>query len=1138
MRNNINKNKLLKSIIIFLLIIILISNNYNIINNKNNNFKNIFNEKNSYLQNISSNLISYKMQINSVSPIYPINNQIIYINGSGFGNIAPEILRNSDGSINTIKSGSNPSICITDSGPGNDTWVAGIDSSNLKSSIGIYLFQWTNNSIILGGFGSALGEYNEKRFNIQAGDNLVISIYAPDGSQVNYNVVVSPIQNFMKVSFKEYDLPSNYVWYVTLYFNDYFDISQYSTNNTINFTLIGSNYNYIVNYLNISFNYYPTPSNGSLIYNGTNLTVNIYFEKPLMLTDYFYKDKFLNTEIWDADSLLLSKAIKNDSELFEPENILNSSSIGLSINNSGLNIKLFNQGAYGITSTMSFVPPFIANISAKIPTLDSNLFKNPIWIAFVNPNSTSFLYIFVSNSIYIQTGNTIPKQFNVYIQPGMFLNFSFYFFENMSFKVNVFSSDNHLLTYWNVLPNTKYPEYYVILGSLNGYIVGESSPSPVSFEHTNISYLSIIVNSNKEYNVKIDVPHLGNSVSTFLTIKMIGHPLEMSFDLTNSNISITSMPAGKYYLNLLITQYGYFAANATTISLFNISDLYSNNVTIYLKNPKFPDFPGISCTIIDNNGTNGQVDFSDIFYAIPSLYSKEASYQYNWYINSKPLSQLTQGNIIQVVYEKNNITNIIFKQTGQYNISCNLSYNNFLWFDKTYSSNGEISSNTLRINIFNTPVILNVNPMGNVINATISYNNNENCIYAYFNQTLQELQLSFNVTDLSHVLSIPPFLSDLLGISNAYHGIDIKVDQETNSTDYIIQPGGGNCFIEKVSFKGVTNLNNILGRDITIIFTPNKEKAILGDLINVILGLVGVFTSMDDVLKKYNLNNLESEILLSLVLTLIGTFSSEIILNNGDSWQNILNNIITQLPNFLFSFIPQIKFIIKLIFPSFIKDSQIVNDFLLSIAGTIAITLVSWTTGVGLGIALSQFIADSLIVLDTIISGNIQQSFKVIKETQTNTALIKSNKINEQAPYVTVVEGSKIYGYNGKQEGVGSGFSYSLINESEYRIIYPLNVSHYEIYVSAPPDEKYSQYEITIYTNNTKKIISGNVSQGHTDLYNITVTNNTINIVYENTNIPSYSIGSILLFSLIIAIPALIYSLLILPKKYKKGGKI
>ncbi|MGC9167217.1 MAG: hypothetical protein ACP5GR_06225, partial [Thermoplasmata archaeon] len=81
------------------------------------------------------------MQINSVSPIYPINNQIIYINGSGFGNIAPEILRNSDGSINTIKSGSNPSICITDSGPGNDTWVAGIDSSNLKSSIGIYLFQ-------------------------------------------------------------------------------------------------------------------------------------------------------------------------------------------------------------------------------------------------------------------------------------------------------------------------------------------------------------------------------------------------------------------------------------------------------------------------------------------------------------------------------------------------------------------------------------------------------------------------------------------------------------------------------------------------------------------------------------------------------------------------------------------------------------------------------------------------------------------------------------------------------------------------------------------------------------------------------------------------------------------------------------
>jgi len=130
--------------------------------------------------------------ISSVSTIVAANSQTIYIEGSGFGNTPPATMSIGDGSVDTVGDVTTPCMSIWDNGAGSHHWQAGIQTSPSTAgcAIGLYINKWSDNEIVLGGFGRALSTNNAGTWNIGVGDPLVITVFTPEG-QSNLVKIVS-----------------------------------------------------------------------------------------------------------------------------------------------------------------------------------------------------------------------------------------------------------------------------------------------------------------------------------------------------------------------------------------------------------------------------------------------------------------------------------------------------------------------------------------------------------------------------------------------------------------------------------------------------------------------------------------------------------------------------------------------------------------------------------------------------------------------------------------------------------------------------------------------------------------------------------------------------------------------------------
>jgi hypothetical protein len=108
--------------------------------------------------------------------------QTITIEGSGFGNIQPQLMNLTDGSVDTNLGGTTPVIRIYDEA-GLDSWEAGCSDSQLvpKDTIGIYLTSWSDNEIVLGGFGTELNVNGQGPWNINSGDPLIVDVQTSNG---------------------------------------------------------------------------------------------------------------------------------------------------------------------------------------------------------------------------------------------------------------------------------------------------------------------------------------------------------------------------------------------------------------------------------------------------------------------------------------------------------------------------------------------------------------------------------------------------------------------------------------------------------------------------------------------------------------------------------------------------------------------------------------------------------------------------------------------------------------------------------------------------------------------------------------------------------------------------------------------
>jgi len=126
--------------------------------------------------------------ISSVSSIADTLLQTITIQGSGFGNVAPQTISLGDGSVDTIDGGNTPSMQIRDNSLING-WTAGYDGNG----IGVILVSWSDTKIVLGGFGSALSTTGQGEWNLMPGDPIQILVKV-SGAVASYSTHVSGSQ--------------------------------------------------------------------------------------------------------------------------------------------------------------------------------------------------------------------------------------------------------------------------------------------------------------------------------------------------------------------------------------------------------------------------------------------------------------------------------------------------------------------------------------------------------------------------------------------------------------------------------------------------------------------------------------------------------------------------------------------------------------------------------------------------------------------------------------------------------------------------------------------------------------------------------------------------------------------------------
>jgi hypothetical protein len=129
-------------------------------------------------------------EITSVTPITNQQKQTVTIQGRGFGDVQPELLELSDGSVDTVWGGNTPCIVVYDrtnllSAGATGDWNGFTNGS--PDLIGIFLESWTDTEIVLGGFGTGLGSVFSWS-QVSEGDDIQIQIRTAEGF-ATYDIV-------------------------------------------------------------------------------------------------------------------------------------------------------------------------------------------------------------------------------------------------------------------------------------------------------------------------------------------------------------------------------------------------------------------------------------------------------------------------------------------------------------------------------------------------------------------------------------------------------------------------------------------------------------------------------------------------------------------------------------------------------------------------------------------------------------------------------------------------------------------------------------------------------------------------------------------------------------------------------------
>ncbi|MEM4067534.1 MAG: hypothetical protein QXV17_11835 [Candidatus Micrarchaeaceae archaeon] len=993
--------------------------------------------------------------INGVSKITTNIHQKIYINGTNFG-VNPQLVPANNGytGYDTVNSTTTPSIAILDNwtgggGLGNAVckWEAGLDSPGEAlgyNAIGIFLQTWSSSAIVIDGFGSALGNISSPSvYNISVGDHITIVVQNPADVEAYYNLTVQGAPSEYPITFNEKGLPTGTSWSVMLQGE-----TLSSTTSSIVFTEPNGTYSYTVSTANKTYS--PLPASGSFIVDGSQIQVNIIFSiknsSQILFSDDFGADSYINTTRWSMDSSILQNISSVESSVFgenigmvTPPNFLYSFEKGLSLDPKGY------LSMAGITSQFGYTPSFKASVTFAVL---SNPGGNSM-VIISNSTGGNDIAVFVGYQFYVQYGLNTPSPLGVDVQNGLQYDITINI-TSTSFTLYInSSSENYSHTFSYDMGGNQ--SLYLTLGSFVGTFPGETfSPSTTP----DILFSDSYINSSTKWNLTASIETSSHTadqgVEVYLT-NTITNQTETGITPSNGTIIFRNLISGEYEMIATQSQEGYVVSVYKYIYVGNPFDPQDKNLQIFAEITP-PPIPPLNVAISPENDTIAMGPYSNTFVAVPSGYV--GGYTYQWYVNGYP-----SGNSPSLYMNFN--SPIGNSKSSKYTISLQVQSQGTWFGNKVPPAYANSSVNQI---IIKEPIYLYLEELTNNQYSLITYNNFQNMVMGYFSGN--SLQISANITDTYLANALPGWLLSIIGISYPFWGLNIS-DQNGNSYAHqVLQPGMAvslNNFSMPGTFSSISELSGF-AFDVTL--NPTTFIAILGDVVQVALAMIGVISALAGIASN---DKIMDSIIQDLVETLVSSGSmatfnlafgsvniQKIVQTLIDNPIGFLENLIPELPNITISAVEQYA-------PSYLTT---VVGFLGSIGSYISkVVLPGWAI-LDLGIDIGA-------VLGAALKGDLSE--KYIVQSYETSRVIQVNDPGAPIANVYVEQSGNVYGWQGKWEG--NGYMHSSYTPSEYSFAVPANGTDYLI-ISPPNNVSSTNYNVSVLLGNKSYQLTGTTESG------------------------------------------------------------
>lgn len=903
----------------------------------------------------------------------------------------------------------------------------------------------------------------------------------------NASLTLTMPANLYTVSFNESGLPQGILWTVVLASEN-----ASSTTNTIAFSMLNGSYSY---YIGAPNGYTASPASGNVTVNGQTVAVEIVFTQSsqpqatnVIFEDNFYNDKELNAQLgatsgnysvlWTLNSPMLSSIANYESSAFTEGTNVGNPNLPVSFSNNGMLWSMSGYNSFsGITSNIVFTPPYNIQFNASLSYFTGG---NPLAIFLTNNDTSAFLAIFVGNSIYVQNGSTYPTDLSVVTSENTVYTFQINVTES-SYQIAVLNAGQQIAQSSGDLNTVSNYGYYLTLGSFAGAFPGETLSGKTISTESNFNFVD--VTSSQTWNLHVAVndnsTHPLQNSQVVLT-NLFRNVTYTNFTDSNGLAVFSNLVSGFYSIIASVSQGSTALTNQTMVSLGDLSNPAQTDLNCAIE-IEIPTPDPLSISLAYSRLPVGLFPIVENFTAIAAGWMGNGSYTYTWDNNG---TNENGDNAYQHLFD-------VPGSVSEINVTVTSSGS---WFSQPETPETS-TSDTVLVVVTNSPYLATLSSLSTNNYAPLSYDGVEDQAVLFIADG--RVTVNCNVTDEAPVITLPQWLTLLVGVENAWHGIILSDFGGVNSnTGEIIQPGG-DCTITNGTLPSdaPTGISGLTGYKFNVILDPDATWAWVSDLVTVVFGVIGVYGALSDltpVIGEQALNKFFQDIVKS-VFQAVAESITRLVINLQTNTKNLVgaisdwaSDLLKSLVSIVTTTIPQ--WLLSLGISSL--SSQIVSNVEDAVLANAAKTLAELNTVIGAAIPIGQLLIDLAAIASTIYTGPVSQEYQITNLQNMSTVSVTAHS---PAPYVTIHDSEGTFGFNGDWVSSTPAFVTSDYTPDEYSFAFT-DENSVKLFVQAPPGVNQTDYNITFYHDGLENTTSGVVTSGNPQEFIITYENDSINI--------------------------------------------